>query len=66
MEVGKQLQQALEIAVLANTKDETQLHREFGVFRNFINLEYFKAMEHYSETTVDFIRREITEAAIES
>lgn len=66
-EVGKQLQAALEIAILASAKDEEiQLHREIGVFRKFIQLEYFEALEQCPDTTVDLIRREITEAANDS
>lgn len=66
-EVGSELQRALEVAILLNQKDEeAQLHREIGVFRNFIAIGYFECMELYPETTVDLIRDEITKAANES
>ena len=67
IEVGRQLQQALDTAMLVNAKDEKiQLHREIGVYRNFVQLEYFEALEQYPETTIDLIREEITKAANES
>lgn len=66
-EVGKQLQRDLEVAMLVNSKDEErQIHREIGVYRKFIELGYFEALEHFPETTVDLIRKEISEAANDS
>lgn len=63
LEVGE-LHRALEVAISMNARDEEiQLYREIGVFRNFIQFEYFEALELYPDTTVEFIRNEIIEAA---
>ena len=46
IEMKKQLQHALRIAVLANAKnDEKQLYRKIAMYRNFIKLKYFEALE---------------------
>ena len=63
----KKLQQILKIIVLCNAKNEKkQLYRKIEIYRNFIQLEYFEALELYPETTVEFIRDEIIKAANDS
>ena len=64
VEIGKQLQHALKIAVLATTKnEEKQLYRKIAMYRNFIKLKYFEVLEQYPEIIVELIRDEIIKAA---
>lgn len=64
IEVGRQLQEALDEAIVAGAKDEEiQLHREIGVFQNFIQLNYFEALEITPDVTSEYIRSEIIRAA---
>lgn len=59
-EIEMQLQRALKIAVLLNSKDEeAQLHKKIEIFRNFVQMKYFETLKLYSETTVDSIKGEI-------
>ena len=59
-EIKKKLQQILKIAVLCNAKnEEKQLYRKIGIYRNFIQLEYFETLKLYFEIIVEFIKNEI-------